>query len=186
VLAKANASCVPAAYALLLAPLLQAAYRGHAGRNEYRRRLAVLREKERMQAEREAAARAVITPWARTFVDRGWFLRAGKAVRLLQRWWKRQYRRRQAAAITIQANVRCFLAQRRLQSSRRAALVLQTAWRGAAVRASHPRCKQLADIRLRLAAAAANAGRAGPTFLFLWRLLKPLCATATCPPALLS
>lgn len=35
---------------------------------------------------------------------------------------------------------------------------LQTAWRGFHVRETHPRRKQLADIRLRLAAAAVNAG----------------------------
>jgi len=38
-------------------------------------------------------------------------------------------------------------------------LSLQTAWRGHQVRATHPRCKQLADIRERLAAATANAGK---------------------------
>ncbi|KAL4423889.1 hypothetical protein ABPG75_001190 [Micractinium tetrahymenae] len=139
---------------------IQAAYRGHQGRKEYRRLLAEQQERLRLQREREAAALAVLAPWAQTFMDRLWFLRARRAAPVLQAWWRREFARRQAAAVTIQAAVRCFLAQRRMQRSRRAALVLQTAWRGSHVRTSHPHRKQLADIRLRLAAAAANAANA--------------------------
>ncbi len=113
---------------LLFFPLraaLQAAYRGHQGRTVYRRLLAEQQEQLRRQQEREAAALAVIAPWARAFSDRVWFLRAQRAAPVLQAWWRREFARRQAAAVTIQAAVRCFLAQRQMQRSRRAALVLQ-------------------------------------------------------------
>lgn len=183
-----------------LARLSQAAYRGHQGRKEYRRLLAEQQERLRQQEEREAAALAVIAPWAKAFRDRTWFLRARRAAPVLQAWWRREFAHRQAAAVTIQAAVRCFLAQQQMQRSRQAALVvqvglcsmgvfwpvhsayyrrkcrylmiaslahvltgpacsaLQTAWRGSHVRVTHPHRKQLADIRLRLSAAAVNAG----------------------------
>lgn len=139
-------------------PSPQAAYRGHKGRCEYRRLLAEQEERRRQQAEREAAALAVIAPWAETFKARTWFLRARRAAPVLQAWWRREFARRQAAAVAIQAAARCWLAQRQLQRSRAAALRIQTAWRGWHVREAHPRRKQLADIRTRLAAAAINAG----------------------------
>lgn len=104
---------------------MQAAYRGHQGRREYRRLLAEQQERLRQQREREAAALAVIAPWARAFSDRVWFLRAQRAAPVVQAWWRREFARRQAAAVAIQAAVRCFLAQRQMQRSRRAALVLQ-------------------------------------------------------------
>ena len=138
---------------------VQAAARGHAGRKVYRQLLAEQRERQRLRVEREAAALAVISPWAETFRARSWFLRARRAAPLLQAAWRRAFQRRQAAAVTIQAAARCFLAQQQLRRGRQAAVAIQTAWRGHHVRATHPRRKQLADIRLRLAAAAANAGR---------------------------
>jgi abnormal spindle-like microcephaly-associated protein len=142
--------------ALVLA--LQAAARGHAGRKVYRQLLAEQQERQRLRAEREAAALAVIAPWAETFRARSWFLRARRVAPLLQAAWRRAFQRRQAAAVTVQAAARCFLAQQQLRRGRQAAVMIQTAWRGHHVRATHPRRKQLADIRLRLAAAAANAG----------------------------
>lgn len=139
---------------------LQAAYRGHRGRTVYRRLLAERQEQRAAQAAREAAALAVIAPWTETFKARVWFLRARRAAPVLQAWWRCQYVRRQAAATAIQASVRCLLARRYLQRSREAALWVQTAWRGFRVRESHPKHKQLADIRTRLRAAAINAGAA--------------------------
>lgn len=191
---------------------VQAAWRGHQGRCEWRRRMAALREAQRLQQERAAAALAVIAPWAQTFRDRLWFRRARRAAPVLQAWWRREFQRRQAAAVTIQTDVRRFLAQRQLQRSQQAAVAvqvrrgqrrdvggglaltlllsvllhtacaalqvelgltclppaLQTAWRGFNVRATHPHRKQLADIRLRLAAAAANAGKFGGSACWCW------------------
>lgn len=103
----------------------QAAYRGHIGRKEYRSLLAAHQEQQRMQREREAAALAVIAPWAETFKARVWFLRARRAAPVLQAWWRREFQRRQAAAVVIQAAVRCFLARLQLQRSRQAAVVVQ-------------------------------------------------------------
>jgi len=104
---------------------LQAAFRGHVARKEYRRRLAHLRELQRLQREREAAALAVIAPYAQMFKDRLWFRRARQAAPLLQAWWRKEFQRRQMAAITIQATARCFLARRQLMRSTQAALALQ-------------------------------------------------------------
>lgn len=137
---------------------MQAAYRGHKGRCEYRRLLAEQQERRRQQAEREAAALAVIAPWAGTFKARAWFLRARRAAPVLQAWWRRKFARRQAAVVAIQAVARGWLVRRHLQRSQAAALCIQTAWRGWHVREAHPRRKQLADIRTRLAAATAHAG----------------------------
>ena len=108
----------------------QAAYRGHVGRKQYRRLVAQREEARRLQAAREAAALAAITPWAATFRDRAWFLRARRAAPVLQRWWRREFARRSAAATAIQAAARCHLAQRHLQRSREAALTIQVRLNG--------------------------------------------------------
>lgn len=155
----------------------QSAYRGHKGRCEYRRLLAEREERRRQQAEREAAALAVIAPWAETFKARTWFLRARRAAPVLQAWWRREFARRQAAAVAIQAMARGWLVRRHLQRSQAAALCIQTAWRGWHVRETHPRRKQLADVRARLAAATINAGgpnRPTPS------ILRTICWSTGC------
>eukprot|EP00887_Chlorella_sp_A99_P006848 scaffold2.g6848.t1 len=135
----------------------QAAFHGWRARNEAARLRAELLARQRQREAREAAARAVIAPWAAAFCARCRLLRARRAAITLQRWWRREFARRQAAAVRIQAAARQLLAQRQLERSRAAATAIQAAWRGHHARATQPKRKKLAEARKRLAAAWAAA-----------------------------
>ena len=136
---------------------VQAAYKGHLACREAARLRADLLERRRRQLADEAAAREVIAPWAATFALRTRFLRIQRATRALQRWWHREFARRQAAAVAMQTAARRMLAVRRLGRCRAAAVAIQAAWRGHHERATHPKRRRAAETRRRLAAATAAA-----------------------------
>ncbi|GAB4814747.1 hypothetical protein N2152v2_001793 [Parachlorella kessleri] len=136
---------------------IQAVWRGYTARKVYALLVWEHQEKLRLERQRQAAALAVIAPWAGVFRDRVWFLRARRAVRVLQGWWRKQHAQRTAAAVTMQAAARRYLAVRRLDSSKRAATLVQAVWRGWQVRAGHPKAKRMAELRRRLARAHAGA-----------------------------
>lgn len=140
---------------------IQAAWRGYTARKAYVAILAERAELKAQQAEREAAARAVIQRWIPTMHARLWFLRARRSAVVIQRSWRQELARRNAAATIIQARMRTFLAVQKLEHMKRAALVIQAAYRGHAVRAGHPQAARLHALRsrLRLAAEAAASGK---------------------------
>ena len=142
------------------AKCIQATWRGHLGRIQYRALLAAKEEVERQQAQRRAAASAVIASWGPTFRDRQRFLAARSAAIVIQAAWRQHHAARTTAAVVLQKNVKAFLALRQMQKTKAAALRIQTAWRGHAVRAAHPDGTRLRSTRTRLrtSMAASAAG----------------------------
>lgn len=138
---------------------IQAAWRLHLEGKAQQQLLAQRQQLAREQVFREEAARAVISRWAPAFRDRVWFLQARRAATVLQRWWRHEFVAYTAAATVIQKHTRMFLAVRKFHASKHAAVVIQRAVRGHAVRTCHPQHRRLELIRRRLHAATAEAVR---------------------------
>eukprot|EP00198_Chlamydomonas_reinhardtii_P006104 XP_001695440.1 predicted protein [Chlamydomonas reinhardtii] len=144
---------------------IQAHWRGYQARKAF---APVWREHRDSQRERQAAL-AIQTAW-RSYTARRDYCRQREALRVigavlvpLHRARRELRRRRDAhqvqlrAVLAIQAGVRMWLARRRLESAVQAAVQIQAAWRGYAVRKRDGRAKR--EARRRLQAAAADARR---------------------------
>lgn len=156
---------------------IQAAWRGHCCRVGYAALRAEKAELDEMKAQRRADAGSLIASWGPTFRDRLWFMKARRAARILQAAWRRKYAEQNAAAVIIQKNARAYLAVRQLLASKKAALKIQAAYRGYAVRAGHLEAERLHGIRSRLR--AAGRGRS-PQRTIGSRTLAALEALSSC------
>jgi abnormal spindle-like microcephaly-associated protein len=159
------------------AKTIQAAWRGYvAGRHARALRVAQRAQRATL-ARREAAARAVLSRWVPVFRARVALLQARRAAAAVQQARRRRLAAEHAAAAVIVRHARAWLGARELRAMRRAALVVQAAYRGHAARAAHP---EAADARTRLRAATA-AARLAPERAVGARARAALAALAAAP-----
>jgi hypothetical protein len=104
-----------------------------------------------IQAQRSACT--AIQTWWRERLFHFWMCDALKFAPIIQRFYRRRHARRCAAATRIQSMVRSWLLFRKATRMDRAAVVVQSVWRGRMVRARAG--KMLVEMRARIAAAKA-------------------------------
>ena len=137
---------------MMAARRIQASWRSYRLRKFARALISKREEILALKKEQQTLAARVIASWTRTYVARRKFLRCRESARMIQKWWRGIYAVRTSSAIVIQRSFRRFLSMKNECAREKAAVVIQTVWRGVAIRRNRndPDAFTAACIRARL------------------------------------
>ncbi|PIK43589.1 putative abnormal spindle-like microcephaly-associated protein-like [Apostichopus japonicus] len=125
------------------AVIVQSFWRGHLARKR-----AELLRWEIAVAKEKMDALVKIQRWTQSRLQRLRYLRLCRATLIAQRLYKKRYQRRTEASVIMQSYVRMWLAKKMVRDQQRAALTIQSIWRGRKVRKANKN-KKVAKARVR-------------------------------------